>query len=173
MVLRHKRQVTSKSPYVLSLQSTPSVSLPLEPTALHARHPPGPADALSTPCTQAHPNHSDHHLAPFFPHHKFLMFKLSQPAIVTEVRFGKYENPHVCNLRHFKIFGGMTVRFTFITTLTRPRLVSPSPMSASRLAPPHVLPTFPLAGRVLLALVGLRATQRPSLGDVCAPAPFP
>lgn len=34
--------------------------------------------------------------------------ELKQPAIVTSVLFGKYERSHVCNLRKFKIFGGMS-----------------------------------------------------------------
>ncbi|XP_054277610.1 muskelin isoform X2 [Macrosteles quadrilineatus] len=39
---------------------------------------------------------------------QFLILKLSKPAIVKSITFGKYEKNHVCNLKKFKIFGGMT-----------------------------------------------------------------
>ncbi|XP_058830933.1 muskelin isoform X1 [Topomyia yanbarensis] len=38
---------------------------------------------------------------------QFLILKLERPAIVTKIKFGKYEKTHVCNLRKFKILGGL------------------------------------------------------------------
>lgn len=38
---------------------------------------------------------------------QFLILKLEKPAIVMSVTFGKYEKAHVCNLRKFKIYGGL------------------------------------------------------------------
>nr|XP_029713847.1 muskelin isoform X1 [Aedes albopictus] len=38
---------------------------------------------------------------------QFLVLKLERPAIVTKIKFGKYEKTHVCNLRKFKILGGL------------------------------------------------------------------
>lgn len=35
------------------------------------------------------------------------MVKLQRPAIVNQIKFGKYEKTHVCNLRKFKVFGGL------------------------------------------------------------------
>ncbi|RWS30108.1 muskelin-like protein [Leptotrombidium deliense] len=39
---------------------------------------------------------------------QFLILKLERAAIVKEIYFGKYEKTHVCNLKKFKISGGMT-----------------------------------------------------------------
>lgn len=44
---------------------------------------------------------------------QFLILKLQRPAIVKKIKFGKYEKPHVCNLRKFKIFGGTEETCTF------------------------------------------------------------
>lgn len=38
---------------------------------------------------------------------QFLVLKLQRPAIVRRIKFGKYEKTHVCNLKKFKIFGGL------------------------------------------------------------------
>lgn len=38
---------------------------------------------------------------------QFLILKLERPAIVTRIKFGKYEKTHVCNLRKLKILGGL------------------------------------------------------------------
>lgn len=38
---------------------------------------------------------------------QFLTLKLSKFAIVHTITFGKYEKTHVCNLKKFKIFGGL------------------------------------------------------------------
>ncbi|XP_062574316.1 muskelin-like isoform X1 [Saccostrea cucullata] len=38
---------------------------------------------------------------------QFLMLKLEKPAIVECITFGKYEKAHVCNLKKFKVFGGL------------------------------------------------------------------
>ncbi|XP_053672386.1 muskelin [Anopheles nili] len=38
---------------------------------------------------------------------QYLILKLERPAIVTRIKFGKYEKTHVCNLRKFKILGGL------------------------------------------------------------------
>lgn len=34
--------------------------------------------------------------------------KLERPAVVQSITFGKYEKTHVCNLKKFKVFGGMS-----------------------------------------------------------------
>ena len=34
------------------------------------------------------------------------MLQLDKPALITNITFGKYEKAHVCNLKHFKVFGG-------------------------------------------------------------------
>ncbi|XP_067684074.1 muskelin-like isoform X1 [Haliotis asinina] len=39
---------------------------------------------------------------------QYLVLKLERPAIVETVSFGKYEKTHVCNLKKFKIHGGLT-----------------------------------------------------------------
>ena len=36
------------------------------------------------------------------------MLKLERPSIVQSITFGKYEKTHVCNLKKFKVFGGMS-----------------------------------------------------------------
>lgn len=38
---------------------------------------------------------------------QFLTLKLQRPGIVKKIKFGKYEKNHVCNLKKFKIFGGL------------------------------------------------------------------
>lgn len=38
---------------------------------------------------------------------QFLTVKLQKPAIIKSIKFGKYEKTHVCNLKKFKIFGGL------------------------------------------------------------------
>lgn len=39
---------------------------------------------------------------------QFLVLKLDKPAIVESIMFGKYEKIHVCNMRKFKVFGGLS-----------------------------------------------------------------
>lgn len=38
---------------------------------------------------------------------QFLMLKLSKFAVVHTIKFGKYEKTHVCNLKKFKVYGGL------------------------------------------------------------------
>lgn len=38
---------------------------------------------------------------------QYLTLKLERPAIVKRIKFGKYEKTHVCNLRKFKVMGGL------------------------------------------------------------------
>uniref|UniRef100_A0A336KGX1 CSON006912 protein n=1 Tax=Culicoides sonorensis TaxID=179676 RepID=A0A336KGX1_CULSO len=38
---------------------------------------------------------------------QYLILKLQRPSIVKKVKFGKYEKAHVCNLKKFKIYGGL------------------------------------------------------------------
>ncbi|XP_055379380.1 muskelin isoform X2 [Condylostylus longicornis] len=38
---------------------------------------------------------------------QFLTLKLKRPAIVRQIKFGKFEKSHVCNLKKFRIFGGL------------------------------------------------------------------
>lgn len=37
-----------------------------------------------------------------------MILKLEKPAIVQSVTFGKYERMHVCNLKKFRIYGGVS-----------------------------------------------------------------
>ncbi|RXG52076.1 Muskelin [Armadillidium vulgare] len=39
---------------------------------------------------------------------QYLILKLSQPSIVKTITFGKYEKAHVCNLKKFCVYGGLT-----------------------------------------------------------------
>ncbi|XP_049309463.1 muskelin isoform X1 [Bactrocera dorsalis] len=38
---------------------------------------------------------------------QFLTLKLKRPAIVKKIKFGKFEKSHVCNIKKFRIFGGL------------------------------------------------------------------
>ncbi|XP_023324449.1 muskelin [Eurytemora carolleeae] len=38
---------------------------------------------------------------------QFIVLRLDKPAIVTGILFGKFEKTHVCNLKKFKVFGGL------------------------------------------------------------------
>lgn len=40
---------------------------------------------------------------------QYIILKLEQCALVESITFGKYEKTHVCNLRKFVIYGGLTV----------------------------------------------------------------
>ncbi|XP_017793080.1 PREDICTED: muskelin [Habropoda laboriosa] len=40
-------------------------------------------------------------------HPQFLILKLRFPSIVTTITFGKYEKTHVCNIKKFKVYGGL------------------------------------------------------------------
>jgi len=55
------------------------------------------------PCDQSSRWSSDSNYPP-----QYLMLKLPQPAVVTAITFGKYEKTHVCNLRKFKVLGGLS-----------------------------------------------------------------
>ncbi|XP_054163494.1 muskelin-like isoform X2 [Oppia nitens] len=39
---------------------------------------------------------------------QYITLKLVRTSIVTEIHFGKYKTKHVCNVKRFKVFGGMT-----------------------------------------------------------------
>ena len=39
---------------------------------------------------------------------QFLTLKLDRPSIIETITFGKFEKTHVCNLKKFKVFGGLT-----------------------------------------------------------------
>lgn len=39
---------------------------------------------------------------------QYLILKLRYPSIIETITFGKYEKTHICNLKKFKIYGGMT-----------------------------------------------------------------
>ncbi|CAG0889290.1 unnamed protein product [Darwinula stevensoni] len=39
---------------------------------------------------------------------QFLVLKLEKPAIVKSILFGKFEKTHVCNLKKFKVLGGLS-----------------------------------------------------------------
>ncbi|CEJ02407.1 hypothetical protein RMCBS344292_16413 [Rhizopus microsporus] len=38
---------------------------------------------------------------------QYITLKLEKPVIACEILFGKFHRSHVCNLKEFKIFGGM------------------------------------------------------------------
>ncbi|XP_067630617.1 muskelin isoform X2 [Eurosta solidaginis] len=38
---------------------------------------------------------------------QYLTLKLKRPAIVKRIKFGKFEKSHVCNIKKFRIFGGL------------------------------------------------------------------
>eukprot|EP00127_Corallochytrium_limacisporum_P006525 Clim_evm56s229 gene=Clim_evmTU56s229 len=39
---------------------------------------------------------------------QFVQLRLSKPALVRNVTFGKFHKQHVCNLKEFKVYGGLT-----------------------------------------------------------------
>ncbi|XP_035224067.1 muskelin-like isoform X2 [Stegodyphus dumicola] len=39
---------------------------------------------------------------------QFLILKLFNPAVVQVISFGKYEKSHVCNMKKFKVYGGLS-----------------------------------------------------------------
>lgn len=39
---------------------------------------------------------------------QFITLKLKQPGILRTIHFGKYEKTHVCNLKKFKVYGGLS-----------------------------------------------------------------
>ncbi|KAI9504610.1 Muskelin N-terminus-domain-containing protein [Coemansia spiralis] len=41
-------------------------------------------------------------------HRQFITLRLEHPALVRSIKFGKYYKTHVCNLKEFKVYGGMT-----------------------------------------------------------------
>ncbi|KAI8325866.1 hypothetical protein GQ54DRAFT_178910 [Martensiomyces pterosporus] len=41
-------------------------------------------------------------------HRQFITLRLEHPALVRSIKFGKFYKTHVCNLREFKVFGGMS-----------------------------------------------------------------
>ncbi|KAM8713553.1 hypothetical protein ACLKA7_013817 [Drosophila subpalustris] len=38
---------------------------------------------------------------------QFLTLKLKRPAVVKKIKFGKFEKSHVCNIKKFRVFGGL------------------------------------------------------------------
>lgn len=38
---------------------------------------------------------------------QFLILKLQYPSVVKTITFGKYEKTHVCNIKKFKVYGGL------------------------------------------------------------------
>lgn len=38
---------------------------------------------------------------------QFIVLKLQNISIVKYIKFGKYDRPHVCNLKKFKVYGGL------------------------------------------------------------------
>ncbi|KAG7169261.1 Muskelin-like [Homarus americanus] len=39
---------------------------------------------------------------------QFLILKLEQPAVLKTITFGKYEKTHVCNIKKFRVYGGLS-----------------------------------------------------------------
>ena len=37
-----------------------------------------------------------------------MLLKLAKPAVVQSVTFGKYEKMHVCNVKKFMVYGGLS-----------------------------------------------------------------
>lgn len=38
---------------------------------------------------------------------QYLTLKLKRPSLVRYIHFGKFEKSHVCNLKKFRVFGGL------------------------------------------------------------------
>lgn len=38
---------------------------------------------------------------------QYLTLKLRRPAICKKIKFGKFEKSHVCNIKKFRVYGGM------------------------------------------------------------------
>mmetsp|Transcript_16125 Transcript_16125/g.47678 ORF Transcript_16125/g.47678 Transcript_16125/m.47678 type:complete len:776 (-) Transcript_16125:110-2437(-) len=45
---------------------------------------------------------------------QYIVLELEQPAVVSKIHFGKYEKQHVCNVKEFEVYGGLT-----LTNMTR------------------------------------------------------
>ncbi|KAJ1960007.1 hypothetical protein GGI12_004036 [Dipsacomyces acuminosporus] len=41
-------------------------------------------------------------------HRQYITLRLEHPALVRSIKFGKFYKTHVCNLKEFKVFGGMS-----------------------------------------------------------------
>ncbi|KAJ1943389.1 hypothetical protein GGF37_002673, partial [Kickxella alabastrina] len=41
-------------------------------------------------------------------HRQYITLRLERPALVRSIKFGKFYKTHVCNLKEFKVFGGMS-----------------------------------------------------------------
>ncbi|XP_069992411.1 muskelin [Penaeus vannamei] len=39
---------------------------------------------------------------------QFLILKLERPAVLKTITFGKYEKVHVCNIKKFRVYGGLS-----------------------------------------------------------------
>ncbi|XP_064106746.1 muskelin-like [Macrobrachium nipponense] len=39
---------------------------------------------------------------------QYLILKLEHPAVVKTITFGKYEKTHVCNVKKFRVYGGLS-----------------------------------------------------------------
>lgn len=39
---------------------------------------------------------------------QFLILKLERPAVLKTITFGKYEKTHVCNIKKFRVYGGLS-----------------------------------------------------------------
>jgi len=59
--------------------------------------------------TRRYVSHKSHLVAPLTlpTAFQYLILKLQSPSIVKYITFGKYEKTHVCNIKKFKIFGGL------------------------------------------------------------------
>lgn len=38
---------------------------------------------------------------------QFLVLRVARPSVITHIKFGKHEKTHVCNLKKFRVFGGL------------------------------------------------------------------
>lgn len=67
---------------------------------------------------------------------QFITLRLQTPAIVKRIKFGKYTKVHVCNLKEFKIYGGLKVPAVLCCPPGRIRLACcPLPPPLSRHVP--------------------------------------
>ncbi|KAJ2724942.1 hypothetical protein GGI07_001604 [Coemansia sp. Benny D115] len=41
-------------------------------------------------------------------HRQYIVLRLERPALVRSIKFGKFYKTHVCNLKEFKVYGGLT-----------------------------------------------------------------
>eukprot|EP00761_Pharyngomonas_kirbyi_P001116 gb/GECH01001117.1/.p1 GENE.gb/GECH01001117.1/~~gb/GECH01001117.1/.p1 ORF type:complete len:811 (+),score=134.38 gb/GECH01001117.1/:1-2433(+) len=51
--------------------------------------------------------HSLHNKPSASQQHHFIILKFKKPALINSIKFGKFHKVHVCNMKEFKVYGGM------------------------------------------------------------------